>query len=135
MKLQPITYHGRTVAAATPRRFFLADELQERPVGDPETVFVCYMCAYAREVLRGELVGPYTEQNARRFAQAALIPAELLEREQINTGGAAAVLRISPHELIEALATARAKRSSSAAIRPPDKRKLPTMSAPSNPEI
>jgi hypothetical protein len=62
------------VAAATPERFFLADELRARPPGDPETVFVCYMCAYAPEVLTGELPGPYTEHNARRFARAALIP-------------------------------------------------------------
>ena len=109
MKLEPITYRGRTVAAATPRRFFLADELVDRP-GHPETVFVCYMCAYARAVLAGEVPAPYTERDARRFAQAALIPAELLEREHINTAGSAATLRIPEQELADALADAKASR-------------------------
>jgi hypothetical protein len=65
MRLQPITYRGRRVAAATPRRFFLADELLDRPPGDPETVFVCFMCAYARDVLTGELPGPPTPSTRR----------------------------------------------------------------------
>ena len=78
MNLQPITYRGQTVAATTPERFFLADELRHRPPGDPETVFVCYMCAYASEVLSGDLPGPYTEDNnACRFARGALIPDEV----------------------------------------------------------
>ena len=110
MKLQPITYRGQTVAAATPERFFLADELRHRPAGDPETVFVCYMCAYAREVLTGELPGPYTEDNARRFARGALIPDELLERRHINTYGAAVVLGIPERELAAALVEAKASR-------------------------
>jgi hypothetical protein len=38
------------------------------------------MCRYAREVLTGRLRGPYTDQNARRFARAALVPKELLAR-------------------------------------------------------
>jgi hypothetical protein len=115
MKLQPITYRGQTVAAATPERFFLADELRRRPPGDPETVFVCYMCAYAREVLSGGLPGPYTEHNACRFAQAALIPDEPLEREQINTPHSAAALGIPERELADALAHAKVSRDTSPA--------------------
>jgi hypothetical protein len=106
MKLQPITYRERTVAAATPERFFLADELRKRPAGDPETVFVCYMCAYAREILSGRLPGPFREADARRFAQGALIPGELLERKRINTRDAAGTLGIPEHELVDALANA-----------------------------
>ena len=79
----------------------LADELLDRPPGDPGTVFACYMCAYAREVLLPSLPGPYTNQQTRRFAQAALIPAELLEREHINTRHAAATLGLPEPELAD----------------------------------
>jgi len=115
MNLQPITYRGRLVAAATPTRFFLADELLERPPGDPETVFVCYMCAYARETLTGAIDRDYCERDARRFAQAALIPEELLEREHINTAHAAATLAIPADELADALVAAKVSRDTSPA--------------------
>jgi hypothetical protein len=113
MELISITYQGRTVAAATATRFFLADELISRPPGDPETVFCCYLCAFAREVLRGELPGPYTETRARQFARAALIPQELLERDpdQINIRHAAQLLRMPEHELRTALTEAVTQRS------------------------
>ena len=106
MKLQPITYQGHTVAAATAQRFFLADELRSRPPGDPETVFVCYMCAYAREILTARLPGPYTEAKARQFAPAALIPGELLERDQLDVKHAAATLGLPAHKLVAARAAA-----------------------------
>jgi hypothetical protein len=80
MTLQPITYRGKLVACATGTRCILSGELDSRPAGDSETTFVLYMCAYAGDVLRGELPGPYTDQRAREFARAALIPEELLER-------------------------------------------------------
>jgi hypothetical protein len=60
MTIQPITYRGRTIAAATRSRFFLADALDQRPAGDPELTFVIFMCAYAGDVLSGILPGPYT---------------------------------------------------------------------------
>ena len=55
MRLQTITYRGRPVACATATRFFLADDLDRLPAGDPVLTFVIYMCAYARDVLTGEL--------------------------------------------------------------------------------
>src|SRR4051794_2820374 len=48
MTLQPISYRGRTVEAATRTRFFLAEILDERPADDPEHTFVIFMCAYRR---------------------------------------------------------------------------------------
>jgi hypothetical protein len=102
VKLQAITYRGRAVAAATPRRFFLCDELVDRPRGDPETVFVCFMCCYARELLTGRLPGGYSEEDARRFAQAALIPEELLERPLIDVRRTAAALGLPVWELLDA---------------------------------
>jgi hypothetical protein len=50
--VQAITYRGRTVAAATRSRFFLADELDRRAISDPERTFVIFMCAYAGDVAR-----------------------------------------------------------------------------------
>src|SRR5450755_1734092 len=78
--LQPIIYRGELVACATATRCILSGKLDSRPAGDPETTFVLCMCAYAGDVLRGELPGPYADQRAREFARAALIPEELLER-------------------------------------------------------
>ena len=99
MSLQPITYHGRLVACTTPTRAFLADELQHRPADDPELSFVLLMCCYARDVLTGELDGPYREDQARRYAQAALIPDEILERDALDVHHAATGLGVPVDEL------------------------------------
>ncbi len=80
-------------------RFLLSDELEHRPVGDPERTFVAYMCLYARDLATGDLPGPYTEQRARRFARACLIPAELAERPGLDTTRVAAALGVPEHEL------------------------------------
>jgi hypothetical protein len=97
--VQAITYRGRTVAAATRSRFFLADELDRCAISDPERTFVIFMCAYAGDVARGELPGPYTDTDARRYAGACLIPAELLERSTLDIDHAAAALRVPADEL------------------------------------
>ncbi len=102
MSLQTITYRGQILAAAGPSRFLLCDELERRPAGDPELTFVLYMTAYARHVLRGELPGPYSEQQARRYARAALIPEELLEREGLDVEHTARALGVPVEELAHA---------------------------------
>ena len=99
MDIQPIIYRGRTVAACTRERIFLADALERRPPGDPELTFVLYMCAYAGDVARGELPGPYTDADAGRYARACLIPAELLERPTLDVHRAAAALGVPASEL------------------------------------
>ena len=71
------------------------------------------MCCYARDVLTGELDGPYHEDDARRYAQAALIPDEILERDALNVQQAADGLRIPADELRAVRAGYRAVRSSS----------------------
>ena len=76
------------------------------------------MCAYARETLTGAIDRDYCERDARRFAQAALIPEELLERDHINTAHAAATLAISTDELADALTAAKASREHVARRRP-----------------
>ena len=102
MDIQPITYRGRTVAACTRERIFLADALEGRLPGDPELTFVLYMCAYAGDVARGELPGPYTDADARRYARACLIPTELLERPALDVHSAAPALGVPAAELQDA---------------------------------
>jgi hypothetical protein len=99
MDIQRITYRGRTVVACTRERIFLADALERRPPGDPELTFVLYMCAYARDVAGGVLLGPYTDADAHRYARACLIPAELLERPTLDVQGAAVALGVPAGEL------------------------------------
>ena len=99
MDIQPITYRGRTVAACTRGRIFLADALERRRPGDPELTFVLYMCAYAGDVARGLLPGPYSDADACSYARACLIPAELLERPELDVQRAAAALGVPAAEL------------------------------------
>lgn len=54
MTLQTITY-GRIAAAASPRRFDLAEDLDQRALEDPERAFVVLMCCCARDILTGHL--------------------------------------------------------------------------------
>jgi hypothetical protein len=108
MRLQTITHRGRPVACATATRFFLADDLERLNAGDPLLTFVLYMCAYAREVLTGELPGPYTDHDARRFARAALVPDELADPDRIahtrrNLERTARALKLPAAELATAL--------------------------------
>ena len=108
MRLQTITYRGRPVACATATRFFLADDLERLPAGDSLLTFVIYMCAYARDVLTGELPGPYTDHNACRFARVALVPEELADPDRIththrNLQRTAGALKLPAAELAAAL--------------------------------
>ena len=108
MRLQTITYRGRPVACATATRFFLSDDLERLPAGDPLLTFVLYMCAYAHDVLTDQL-GPYTDDNALRFARAALVPEELADPDRIahtqrNLQQTAHALKLPAAELAAALA-------------------------------
>ena len=98
-ELQVVTYRGRLVAVAIPTHFFLADRIARLPVGHPQLCFVVFMCFYARDVLTGELPGPYRDSDARVFARAALIPGELLERPELDIPRAAAALGLPAREL------------------------------------
>jgi hypothetical protein len=97
--VQPITYRGRVVAACTAECFLLADDLAYRPPGDPELVFVVLMCAYASDIARGLLPGPYDNANACRYARAVLVPEEFLERPGLDIDRAAAALGVPAREL------------------------------------
>lgn len=104
MRMQTITYRGQTVAAATVRGLFLCPRVASRPVGDPERTFVIYMGVYAADVLRGELPGPYSDEQARRYARVALIPGELLEHDLSCLEGTARALHVPVSELRQARA-------------------------------
>jgi hypothetical protein len=104
MQLQVITYRGGVVAACTPTHFCLTDELERRPPTDPERTFVRFMCAYACAVLCGELPGPYCDSDARLFARCALIPLEVVERDDLDLARLAAWLRVPAAELLAARA-------------------------------
>ena len=112
MTIELIAYRGQTVAAATAQRFFLCDWLLTRPAGDCERTFVVFMCVYAGEVLRGELPGPYSDEMARRYARACLIPAELAERSEVDLARAARALGVPLEELC-------VERAEYASARPP----------------
>ena len=99
MDVQPIIYCGRIVAACTGECFLLADDLAYRPPGDPELVVVVMMCSYATDVARGVLPGPFDDVDARRYARAALIPQELLERLALDVEHTAAALGVPAQEL------------------------------------
>ena len=102
--MQTITYRGQTVAAATVRGLFLCDRLASRPIDDPERTFVIYMGVYAADVLRDELAGPYSDEQARRYARVALIPGELLEHDLCHLEDTARALHVPVSELRQARA-------------------------------
>ena len=58
-----------------------------------------YMCAYAGDVLRGELPGPYSDRDAVRYARAALIPERLLHRSGLDVERVAQAFGIPAQEL------------------------------------
>jgi hypothetical protein len=46
--------------------------IEALPTGHPRKCHVCFMALYARDILTGELPGPYTDSDAERFARLAL---------------------------------------------------------------
>jgi hypothetical protein len=64
-----ITRDGRTVALAGRERFWLAAHIQALPDGYPRRRHVCFMAVYARDILTGDMPGPYTDTDADHFAR------------------------------------------------------------------
>lgn len=67
-----LSYQGQTVALAARARFWLAAHIEALPPGHPDKRHVCFMALYARDVLTGDLPGPYNDDDADRFARLAL---------------------------------------------------------------
>ena len=61
------------------------------------------MCLYAGQILNGHHPAPYRDEDARAYARAVLIPAELLEhpgpRHQLDLEASADWLRIPADDL------------------------------------
>jgi hypothetical protein len=68
-----VSHRGRLVALAAPHRFWLAGDIEALPDGHPRKRFVAFMVLYARDVLTGEITGPYRDEDAERFAYLALL--------------------------------------------------------------
>ncbi len=71
--MQPVLHGGRLAAIATPTRVFLDPDVEGLPSGDADMRVIAFKCLYAREVMTGELPGPYTDRDAERFARDCLI--------------------------------------------------------------
>jgi hypothetical protein len=72
-----ITYQGRPVAMAGRERFYLAPHIGQLRDGDPMKTFVCFLVAYAHDVLVGQLPGEpshYLPRRAERYARECLLP-------------------------------------------------------------
>jgi hypothetical protein len=67
-----VSHRGRLVALAAPRRFWLAADIEALADGHPRKRLVAFMVLYARDVLTGEIPGPYSDDDAERFACLAL---------------------------------------------------------------
>jgi len=70
-----LTHQDRPAALAAPRRFWLAAHIEALPAGHPRKTHVCFMALYARQILTGEMRGPYRDKDAERFARLALCTA------------------------------------------------------------
>ena len=70
-----LTHQDRPAALAAPTRFWLAAHIEALPAGHPHKMHVCFMALYAREILTGEMPGPYRDEDAERFARLALCTA------------------------------------------------------------
>jgi hypothetical protein len=64
-----ITHGAATVALAGRERFWLAADIEALPDGHPRKRHVAFMALYARDILTGEMPGPYTDTDADRFAR------------------------------------------------------------------
>jgi hypothetical protein len=55
-----------------PARFWLAAEIEALPDNHPRKRHVCLMALYARDILTGAMLGPYTDADADHFARLAI---------------------------------------------------------------
>ncbi len=65
-----LTHNGRPAALAAANRVWLAAHIQALPAGHPTRRHVCLMAFFARDILTGQLPGPYTDHDADRHAHA-----------------------------------------------------------------
>jgi hypothetical protein len=68
-----ISYRRRAAARAGAERLWLAAHIEALPDGDVVRRLVAFMGLYARDILHGELPGPYSDTRALTFARLALV--------------------------------------------------------------
>lgn len=100
--MQTIHYQHRPVALATAERFWLLDDVEALPAGDPLKNWACLLCLYARDVLTGQLPGPYTPGKAAFFARACLMPdADFLPVAHVADARLAAYFNVPLEQIAE----------------------------------
>lgn len=72
METITITYNGHVVARAGAQRVWLALDIEALPDGHPRKRLVAFMALFARDILLGDLPGPYSDERALAFAYAAI---------------------------------------------------------------
>jgi hypothetical protein len=100
-----LTQHGRPVALAAPTRVWLATHIDALPPGHPRKRLVAFMALYARDILTGQLPGPYRDADAERFARLALIDPDIIARHPRATDGELARRLGVPLEQLHAFLT------------------------------
>lgn len=80
-----VSYRGAPAALVGATRFSFLGDVRHLPPGHPDVRMVVHMSYYARLVLLGEMPGPYTDEDAERFARFALIEEEQLGRYSDQT--------------------------------------------------
>ncbi len=68
-----LAYDGQDVALAGCERFWLAAHIEALPDGHPTKRLIAIMALFARDVLTGDLPGPYSDHRVRTFARLALV--------------------------------------------------------------
>ena len=91
-----LTHRDRPVALAAPTRFWLAAHIEALPAGHPRKRHVAFMALYARDVLTGAMPGPYSDDDAERFARLALSEREDGRGAHARAGGRGRALRCAP---------------------------------------
>src|ERR671916_605488 len=93
-----LTHQGQAVALAAPQRLWFAAHIEALPDGHPRKRLVIFMALYAREILTGKIPGPYSDEDAERFARLALVDADVIARHpRASTAQLARLLGI-PHD-------------------------------------
>jgi hypothetical protein len=98
-----VQYQGIPAALVNARRLSFLGDVRHLPPGHPLVRVVTHMAFYAQLVLLGEMPGPYSDEDAGRFARFALIdPDELGERAAEDDAALAARFRVPLPEVARA---------------------------------
>jgi hypothetical protein len=97
-----LSYQDQPAALAAPTRVWLAAHIEALPTGHPRKRFVAFMAFYARDILTGKILGPYSDKDAERFARLMLIdPAVIAADPRANDEQLAQLLQVPVEQLQE----------------------------------